>query len=428
MSKYNLVDLYEGMSEKEYEAAKEAERLEAHPERDKIKAIQALMSKEKKSKAVKTGEKMGFDMRGIDEDIEEGTCGYDRDAKTGKKLDGPGGLGKVKENFLAVHQNEEKLDRLRGAIDDDNYIINSLIDSIPAELATKYLDNMIKIHIGIVDDGDLDESTGPSDKAETEDDVVNVDKVAGPGAKGTGYGAETSANTAEDDQEDKEIQDPPPMYEDMNLVSLAKKLGIDLDDLKGRIEKMKSTEKDKIEADAFSKSAIAEKKGRIKEYMEIESYADYEDIAQAYMEAHQYRRRMLRMSNKQLETLGKRIVDDKYDGDVGKAYDEIVKSDYKPKPDSTHTLKENGDVEDFTDELKEEDKDEYKLRKMVINLVMKEKSVPISIAQEFFETHYDDIIDMNSDEILDEFDEYASVNYDSIDEDEKLKEHFKRFM
>ena len=59
---------------------------------------------------------------------------------------------------------------------------------------------------------------------------------------------------------------------------------------------------------------------------------------------------------------------------------------------------------------------------------MKEKSVPISIAQEFFETHYDDIIDMNSDEILDEFDEYASVNYDSIDEDEKLKEHFKRFM
>ena len=36
-------------------------------------------------------------------------------------------------------------------------------------------------------------------------------------------------------------------------------------------------------------------------------------------------------------------------------------------------------------ELKE-DKDEYQLRKQVVNLVMKEKSVPISIAQEFFET------------------------------------------
>ena len=59
----------------------------------------------------------------------------------------------------------------------------------------------------------MEESTGPSDKAETEDDVVNIDKVAGPSAKGVGYGAETSANTAEDDMEDKEIANPRPMYE-----------------------------------------------------------------------------------------------------------------------------------------------------------------------------------------------------------------------
>ena len=59
----------------------------------------------------------------------------------------------------------------------------------------------------------LKESTGPSDKAETEDDVVNIDKVAGPSAKGVGYGAETSANTAEDDMEDKEVANPRPMYE-----------------------------------------------------------------------------------------------------------------------------------------------------------------------------------------------------------------------
>ena len=59
----------------------------------------------------------------------------------------------------------------------------------------------------------MEESTGPSDKAETEDDVVNIDKVAGPSAKGVGYGAETSANTAEDDMEDKEVANPRPMYE-----------------------------------------------------------------------------------------------------------------------------------------------------------------------------------------------------------------------
>ena len=59
----------------------------------------------------------------------------------------------------------------------------------------------------------MKESVGPSDKAETEDDVVNIDKVAGPSAKGVGYGAETSANTAEDDMEDKEVANPRPMYE-----------------------------------------------------------------------------------------------------------------------------------------------------------------------------------------------------------------------
>jgi len=59
MSKYNLTDIYEGMSNDEFEAAKEADRLEAHPDRDKIKAMQAMIAKERESrKTVKemTGE------------------------------------------------------------------------------------------------------------------------------------------------------------------------------------------------------------------------------------------------------------------------------------------------------------------------------------------------------------------------------------
>lgn len=49
MSKYNLTDLYEEMrpKDREFEDAKEKERLEKHPERDKIKAVQAMMAKEK---------------------------------------------------------------------------------------------------------------------------------------------------------------------------------------------------------------------------------------------------------------------------------------------------------------------------------------------------------------------------------------------
>jgi hypothetical protein len=39
--------LQEGMSDEEYAKAKEAERLENHPEKDKIKAIQAMLAKEK---------------------------------------------------------------------------------------------------------------------------------------------------------------------------------------------------------------------------------------------------------------------------------------------------------------------------------------------------------------------------------------------
>ena len=38
------------MSDEEFEKAKEAERLENHPEKDKIKAIQAMMDKERKMK------------------------------------------------------------------------------------------------------------------------------------------------------------------------------------------------------------------------------------------------------------------------------------------------------------------------------------------------------------------------------------------
>ena len=47
MSKYNLTDLLESMSDKEYASAKEADKLEKHPEKDMIKKIQALMAKEK---------------------------------------------------------------------------------------------------------------------------------------------------------------------------------------------------------------------------------------------------------------------------------------------------------------------------------------------------------------------------------------------
>ena len=60
-------------------------------------------------------------------------------------------------------------------------------------------------------------------------------------------------------------------------------------------------------------------------------WADYTDIGQFYMEKHgnMYKGKVQKLSDAQYEDLGKKIVDQLYDGDVAKAYDDIV----RPKVD-----------------------------------------------------------------------------------------------
>ena len=53
MSKYNLLDIHEGMGYKEFSNSKEEERLDKHPDKMMIKKVKAMMAKEK---AVKEGE------------------------------------------------------------------------------------------------------------------------------------------------------------------------------------------------------------------------------------------------------------------------------------------------------------------------------------------------------------------------------------
>lgn len=72
------------------------------------------------------------------------------------------------------------------------------------------------------------------------------------------------------------------------------------------------------------------------------------------------------------------------------------------------TLKE--DVDPSLDPY--EDKKE--IVRQVIDLVKREKSVPTSVAIDFIKTHYEDIINLRDDQaILDEFEEFFSVNYES---------------
>jgi len=55
------------------------------------------------------------------------------------------------------------------------------------------------------------------------------------------------------------------------------------------------------------------------------------------------------------------------------------------------------------------------------------KGVDMDIVKDFVKTHIEDIRGASDDDIKDEFQEFISVNYDSVNEMENLKEHFNRF-
>jgi hypothetical protein len=55
------------------------------------------------------------------------------------------------------------------------------------------------------------------------------------------------------------------------------------------------------------------------------------------------------------------------------------------------------------------------------------KGVDMDIINDFVKTHIEDIRGASDDDIRDEFQEFISVNYDSVSEMENLKEHFNRF-
>jgi len=111
MSKYNLKDLLiEGMSDKEFADAKEADRLEAHPEKDKIAKIQAMMAKEKSMKEDKYD-----DMVDADDDI---SADKKKDAAAAyRKVDKGDSFEKatshIKENY---QMDGEVYDRIDGVI------------------------------------------------------------------------------------------------------------------------------------------------------------------------------------------------------------------------------------------------------------------------------------------------------------------------
>ena len=184
MSKYNLFDILEGMSNDEWEAAKEADRLEAHPDRDKIKAIQAMFAKEREARK---------DVKEVTGDV------FNRiDGLTNQVL---------KQQFL-IKFSEIYEDLVEGG---DLFDVSDVIQYLTSQMQEFAFDT--RMDNGEWDNEDLDESTGPSDKSEPEDDVDNVDNLASPDAKAKDYSSAVSAGSNQNDLEGKEDAQVAPMFE-----------------------------------------------------------------------------------------------------------------------------------------------------------------------------------------------------------------------
>lgn len=284
MSKYNLTDIAEGMGYKEYEDAKEAERLEAHPEKDTIKKIKAMMDKEK----------------GVDE-----IAGVKEEADPIK--------AEMQMHLKQYREGNIDGDDLFQAFDE---IINGGIKP-PSERGfnTKY---------------GMEESYGSTDD-DPENDTVNIDKVSSPSAKGRNYGAETSSNDNEDNQEDKEIANVKPMYTE---------------------------------------------NGEVDDYADELKEADPIPLEKGIMKK----------------------------GDDGKMHN-----------------------------VRASNHDRKMAMRSVIDILRDELGVNTDGAFDYIRTHKDDLFDgtvdaYDVDDVVADFKEYDSVNRDSVEEMQSLKEHFSRFM
>ena len=100
----------------------------------------------------------------------------------------------------------------------------------------------------------------------------------------------------------------------------------------------------------LEKTAAISKELGLEENGKKDHWADYTDIGMFYMEKHGniYQGKEQKLTDSQYEKLGKKIVDQLYGGDVGKAYDETYKAV------KGNELKYKGSLDENEDEEKTE--------------------------------------------------------------------------
>ncbi len=236
MSKYNLIDIFEGMSDDERSKAQEADRLKDHPERDTIKKIQALMAKEKS----------------LDEDKYDDIVDADSDIPADKKkaaalayrkVDKGASYEKATSHIKEVRIDSEVADRIEGLTNRElkrkflfafEDLYSDLIEEDPfhAEDVINHLNNEMHKHLssfqntgdkfagieeakpGYNEDGttksndemgddEREDFYNDLDSVDEASDTFNIDKVASPDAKAHDYGDEIKGISDEDDTEEK---------------------------------------------------------------------------------------------------------------------------------------------------------------------------------------------------------------------------------
>jgi hypothetical protein len=98
----------------------------------------------------------------------------------------------------------------------------------------------------------------------------------------------------------------------------------------------------------------AKEEAGLEENGEKDHWADYTDIGMFYLEAHgnMYQGKEQKLTDSQYEELGKKIVDQLYDGDVSKAYDETYKAVKGNELKFKGSLKEDEDQEPSKKDIK----------------------------------------------------------------------------
>ena len=344
MSKYNLTDLFEGMSDKEFSDAQSFDRL-SKDDQDKLAMIRQMMAKEKSIDTIK---------------------------------------------------------------------------AISPKADRKSLEKLAKM------EEDLFSKDGGS-----EDNVDNIDKVASPSAKGTGYGAAVSSNRSEDGKEQSDVtQTTKPMYTEnkkMSLMDLAKKLGIDVDELEAKVKSFKGKEDDAIEASA--KKSMAEENDEEKMPMdeEGEGYKKYEDgVEKAKLKKDGDLKEEADPIEAEMKMHLKQYNAGNIDGDdLAKAFDEILNGRISPPGErgfnTRYGMEENGAVKDYSEELSE---GAYK------DFIMQAKEAySDSEVQAYIDSMNNDIR-LNGGDQYDDFDveDYLEDFRNYVDDKMgDVREHFSRF-